>query len=53
MWKKLSLFEEEEVGLEVWKLPGVTKFLLAGKFLTHRMVNKEAVNRTFKTLWRT
>ena len=53
LWRKLSLSEEEEVGLEVPKLPGVQKTLLAGKFLTHRMVNKEAVYRTFKPLWRT
>lgn len=53
MWKKLSLSEEEEVGLEVPKHAGVTKSLLAGKFLTHHMINKEAVTRTFKPLWRT
>nr|POE97860.1 hypothetical protein CFP56_33804 [Quercus suber] len=53
MWRKLSLSVEEEVGLEVPKLLGVTKSLLAGKFLTHYMVNKEAVFRTFKPLWRT
>nr|POE49929.1 hypothetical protein CFP56_32879 [Quercus suber] len=53
LWRKLSLSKEEEVGLEVLKLLGVTKSLLTGKFLTHCMVNKEAVFKTFKPLWRT
>lgn len=51
MWKKLSLSEEEEFGLEVPKLSGVPRLLLARKFLMHRMINKEAGIRTFKPLW--
>lgn len=47
---ELSLTKEEEVGLKVLKLPKVLKSLLAGKFLTHRIVNKEAVSQTFKPL---
>ena len=53
MWKKLSLSEEEEHGLEVPKLSGVSRSLLARKFLTHHMINKEAVIKTFRPLWRT
>ena len=53
LWRKLSLYEEEEVGFEIPKLPGVQNTLLAGKFLTHHSINKEAVYRTFKPLWRT
>ena len=53
MWKKLSLSEEEEQGFEVPKSSGISSSLLAGKFLTHRSINKEAVIRTFRPLWRT
>ena len=53
MWQKLFLSKDEEAGLEVPKLLGVLKSLLAGKFLTHCIVNREAVSRTFKPLWRT
>ena len=53
MWKKLSLSEEEEHGFEVPKSFGISSSLLAGKFLTHRTINKEAVIRTFRPLWRT
>ena len=53
LWKKLSLSEEEEAGFELPKITGIQKALLAGKFLTHRSVNREAVYRTFKPLWRT
>ncbi|XP_030959221.1 uncharacterized protein LOC115981195 [Quercus lobata] len=53
MWQTLSLSAEEKAGLEVPNFPGVSKSLLAGKFLTHRIINKEAVLRTFKSLWRT
>ena len=53
LWRKLSLSEEEEVGVKIPKLLGVQKTLLPGKFLTHLSVNKEAVHRTFKPLWRT
>ena len=42
-----------EAGLEFPKLPEVSKSLLAGKLLTHCIVNREAVSRTFKPLWRT
>lgn len=44
--EKAFLFEEEEVGLEVPKLLGVQKTLLAGKFLTHRMVNKRCTEHS-------
>ena len=48
MWQKLSLSVEEEAGLEVPNLLGVSKSLLAGKFLTGSIINREVVSRTFK-----
>ena len=53
LWRKLSLSGEEEAEIERPKITGVQKTLLASKFLTHRSVNREAVYRTFKPLWRT
>nr|POF21903.1 putative ribonuclease h protein [Quercus suber] len=53
MWQKLSLSADEELGFEVPDSSSVSRSLLAGKFLTHRMINREAVIRTFKPLWRT
>lgn len=53
LWKKLSLYEEEEKGLEMPYGATLNRFLLAGKFFTHRVVNVEAVARTFKPFWRT
>ena len=53
LWKKLSLSEEEEKGLEMPRVANQNRVLLAGKFLTHRVANVEAVARNFKPFWRT
>nr|POE58405.1 hypothetical protein CFP56_08937 [Quercus suber] len=44
MWQRLSLSTEEEASLEVPSLPEVSKSLLTGKFLTHCIINKEAIH---------
>ena len=52
MWAKFSLSEEEERGAEVSQQKEVFVHRLAGKFLTKRVLNVEAVARTFKPLWK-
>ena len=52
-WKKLSLSESEEnrVALRIDRRK--RDCLLAGKFFTRRSLNIEAVEKTFRPLWRT
>ncbi|KAL0012397.1 hypothetical protein SO802_007505 [Lithocarpus litseifolius] len=53
MWARFSLTEEEEGGAEVPKEEEEIVHRLAGRFYTKRVLNVEAVARTFKPLWRT
>ena len=53
MWARFSLTEEEEGGAEVPKDVEVSIHRLAGRFYTKRVLNVDAVARTFKPLWRT
>ena len=53
MWKKFSLSEEEEseyIG-QIFETTGGK--VLAAKFFTRRVLNMEAIARTFKQLWQT
>ena len=52
MWAHFSLSEEEERGAEVSRQEDVIIHRLAGKFLTKRVLNVDAVARTFKPLWK-
>ena len=52
MWARFSLSEEEERGAEVSRQEDVMIHRLAGKFLTKRVLNVDAVARTFKPLWK-
>ena len=52
MWSRFSLTEEEEGGADVPRQGGNVIHRLAGKFFTKRVVNAEAVARTFKPLWK-
>ena len=53
MWKKLSLSEEEEneYNGQIFETTGGK--VLAAKFFTRRVLNMEAIARTFKQLWQT
>lgn len=51
-WSKLSLNEREGSGLTLRNNLRSSGFLLATKFLTRRVLNMEAVGRTFSQLWR-
>ena len=52
MWVRFSLLEEEERGAEVSQQRALIVHRLAGKFLTKRVLNVDAVARTFKSLWK-
>ena len=52
MWAKFTLSEEEERGAEVSQQRALNVHRLAGKFLTKRVLNVDAVARTFKPLWK-
>ena len=52
LWKKLSLLDEEEIGIACPKKAEPDIFTLAAKFLTKRVVNVESVARMFRPLWR-
>ena len=52
LWARFSLTEEEEGGVEVPRQTEVVVHRLAGKFFTKRVLNVDAVARTFKPLWR-
>ena len=50
LWSRFSLTEEEENGVDVPQKKEVSIVRLAAKFFTKRVVNAEAVSRTFKPL---
>ncbi|KAK9992304.1 hypothetical protein SO802_027289 [Lithocarpus litseifolius] len=50
MWSRFSLSEEEEFGAEVSKQNDKEIHRLAGRFFTKRVMNMEAIGRTFKPL---
>ena len=52
LWSRFSLTKEEENGADVPRKTEVPIVRLVAKFLTKRVVNAEAVSRTFKPLWR-
>ena len=52
LWSRLSLLEEEVRGADVPQQSEATIHRLAGKFFTKRVVNAEAIARTFKPLWK-
>ena len=52
LWSCFSLTEEEENGVDVPQKKEVSIVRLAAKFFTKRVVNAEAVSRTFKPLWK-
>ena len=52
LWAKFSLIEEEEGGADVPNQEAVGVHRLAGKFFMKRVLNVEAVARTFKPLWK-
>ena len=52
LWARFSLTEEEEQGADVPRKKDVAIVRLAAKFFTKRVVNAEAVGRTFKPLWK-
>lgn len=49
---RLSLTSKEECRVDLSGTAGVSRGLLAAKFLTKRVLNLEAVLRTLKSLWR-
>jgi hypothetical protein len=53
MWKRLSLNEIEGERFNLGSSTQVASHSLAAKFYTRRVINVEAVTRTFKPLWRT
>uniref|UniRef100_A0A2N9J2I4 DUF4283 domain-containing protein n=1 Tax=Fagus sylvatica TaxID=28930 RepID=A0A2N9J2I4_FAGSY len=52
LWQRFSLTAKEEVEYDLEEYDKEPGFLLAAKFITHRVLNVEAVARTFKPLWR-
>ena len=52
MWARFSLSEEEERGADVDGQEETIIHRLAGKFFTKRVLNVDAVARTFKPLWK-
>lgn len=53
MWKKLSLTEEEGSEYSGQAMDTLGEKVIAAKFLTQRVLNLEAIARTFKQLWST
>ncbi|KAL0008799.1 hypothetical protein SO802_010301 [Lithocarpus litseifolius] len=53
-WNRLSLTEDEgaRVNLESDADEAVKEYILAARFLTRRVLNVEAIGRTFKPLWK-
>ena len=52
LWAKFTLTEDEEGGANVPNQEAVEVHHLAGKFYMKRVLNVEAVARTFKPLWK-
>jgi hypothetical protein len=53
LWKRLSLNEIEGDKFNLGSSTQTVSYSLAAKFYTRRILNVEAVTRTFKPLWRT
>ena len=53
MWEKFSLTESEGNKYQVWDSGPVGQYLLAARFFMSRVLNMEAIARTFKLLWHT
>ena len=53
MWRKFSLSESEGKDFMVQELVTVEEVYIAARFFTGRVLNMEAIARTFKLLWRT
>ena len=53
MWRKFSLSESERKDFMVQELVTVEEVYIAARFFTGRVLNMEAIARTFKLLWRT
>ena len=52
LWAKFTLIKDEEGGADVPNQEAMEVHRLAGKFYTKRVLNIEAVARTFKPLWK-
>ncbi len=52
MWQRLSLSETEEDRFNLEPSDQSDTHILAVKFFTRRVINVEAVTRTFRPLWR-
>ena len=52
-WKKLTLSELEENRIALRADRKKRDFVLVGKFFTRRILNVEAIAKTFRPLWRT
>lgn len=50
-WKKLSFSEVEGKKHDLTKEKKTSEYVLAAKFLTRRLINVEAVARTFRPIW--
>ncbi len=53
MWKKFSLSDKEGLNVDLADTSQQPEHILAAKFLTSRVLNMDAVARTFKPLWKT
>ena len=53
LWKRLSLTEEEGSEYTGQKVDTLRGTIIAAKFFTRRVLNMEAIARTFKQLWAT
>ena len=53
LWENFSLSESEGNKFTVQEEPEMREFLLAAEFHTKRVLNMEAIAKTFKLRWRT
>ena len=53
MWKNFSLSDKEGLNVDLVNTSQQSENILAAKFLTSRVLNMDAVARTFKPLWKT
>uniref|UniRef100_A0A2N9GPD6 Uncharacterized protein n=1 Tax=Fagus sylvatica TaxID=28930 RepID=A0A2N9GPD6_FAGSY len=53
MWKNFSLSDKEGLNVDLANTSQQSENILAAKFLTSRVLNMDAVARTFKPLWKT
>ena len=52
LWARFTLTKDEEGGADVPSQEAVVVHQLAGKFFMKRVLNVDAVARTFKPLWK-